>query len=168
MKIRPRNLKAVVYGLFTYKGECLYVGCTVQPRQRQNQLKNKGRPRGLPKGGWQFRYLLKCPLKQAGAAEVAAIKFYKDQGQAKYNRTLAGHADRQQGTGIAVYYRERGMVFLSYGEAARYFDCEPYTISKAIRCNGGKLGPTITLEDVPELSWRPKEWTLSPAITRGE
>lgn len=75
-----------VYGLFSeVGGECLYVGCTSDPRSRYSgHMTNKT----TGKERFVFTILKKVRARYGAREEARTIKRFRDLGQARFNRSL--------------------------------------------------------------------------------
>jgi hypothetical protein len=157
--------RITVYGLFTPKGFCLYVGATNNPKLREGQLRGGKHPKGLRGWRWSFNPLVKCSPAKATQTELDKITHYKRKGQAIFNRNFFGRPAVRANTGFAVRCRTFNLTFLTMQAASQHFGCSLSAVSKAIWNYAGRLSigqrkrPYI-LEIVPELSWHPKCKTI--------
>lgn len=83
----PENRKPpkAIYGVFNKLGECLYVGASISPYNRQLVIRAKRRDFPRP-----FRLLVLrwADFDESDRLETQVILAYKRRGQAKFNRSV--------------------------------------------------------------------------------
>lgn len=131
-----------IYGIFRF-GVCLYVGQTINPKQRrQKHFPVFGASR-FP--GACFRILRWTTIEESGRIEHRMIKAYWRKGQAKYNKR-ATLRRRHNYANFPVYVKSVRKTFPDPASAARFLGATVGPIWKAIQ-SGNEW------QYVPERKW---------------